>query len=133
MRWEVFEGFLGLVQASSFAEVQKTCQTLPKLVETIQKEKYPLEFLKNFILTDLVGPTFQILKCETCQARFYIDTPAPMGGYKCPMGGFGHLVVVDKDALRLIKAALPLPKQPIEINLTTPIIKFPKTKNDPIG
>jgi predicted nucleic acid-binding Zn-ribbon protein len=132
-RWEVFEGFLGLVQASSLPELQKSCQTLPKLSETVQQGTCSPELLKNFILKDLVGPTFQVLKCGTCQARFYIDKPPPIGGYQCPMCGLRYSVVVDKDTLALIKAALPLPKQTIEINLKTPIIKSPKTKNGPIG
>jgi predicted nucleic acid-binding Zn-ribbon protein len=132
-RWEVFEGFLGLVQSSSLAEIQKSCHILPKLVETMQQDTYSPDFLKNFILRDLVGPTFQVLKCGTCQARFYIDKPPPIGGYQCPMGGLGHSVVVDKDALVLIKAALLLPKQTTVIDAKPIIIKSPKTKNGPTG
>jgi chromosome segregation ATPase len=107
-RWEVFEGFLGLVQASSLPELQKSCQTLPKLFETVQQGTYSQELLKNFILKDLVGPTFQVLKCVSCQVRFYVDKPAPVVGYQCPMGGFGHSVIVDKDTLALLKTALSL-------------------------
>jgi predicted transcriptional regulator len=133
-RWEVFEGFLGLVQSSSMAELQKSVMILPKLLEEVQEGTYSPEFLKGFILKELAGPTFQVLKCVTCQAHFYIDKPPPVGGYQCPIGGFGHSVVVDKDALALLKAALsPSKQQPIVLQSKISISKPPKTKDSSGG
>jgi hypothetical protein len=104
---------------------------LPKLLEEVQDGTYSPEFLKSFILKELAGPTLQVLKCVTCQAHFDVDKPPPVGGYQCPMGGFGHSVVVDKDALALLKAALANAKpQTIILSQTiTPVSKSPEPKD----
>jgi predicted nuclease with TOPRIM domain len=130
-RWEVFEGFLGLVQSSSMAELQKSTRTLPKLLEVVQEGNYSPEFLKGFILKDLVGSAFQVMKCRSCDARFYIDKPPPVGGYQCPMGGFGHSVAVDKDALAVLQVALAnaKPRAIILSQTITPVSKSPEPKD----
>jgi hypothetical protein len=130
-RWQVYEGFLGLMQSSSIAELQKSVIILPKLLEEAQEGEYSPELLKNFILKELVGSAFQVMKCRSCDARFYIDKPPPVGGYQCPVGGFGHSVAVDKDALAILQAALAnaKPRTIILSQTITRVSKSPEPKD----
>lgn len=108
-RWEAFKGFLGLVKASSMADVRKAAQTLPKIVEETQEGQYSTEFLANYILRELSGPVLAVYRCESCGARFTVDKP-PVGSYRCPVNGPGHTVVIDKDATTILAKAMEEPK-----------------------
>lgn len=127
-RWEAFEGFLGLVKASSMDDVRKAAQTLPRIVEEAQDGQYSPEFLKNYILRDLVGHVLEVCRCESCGARFTVDKP-PVGSYLCPVGGPAHTVVIDKDATATLAKALEEPI--IKIGSTVTVIKkAPTAEND---
>ncbi len=128
-RWQVFEGFLGMVQASSKEELKKSIEILPALLEELDEKKYSPEFLKDLILKELAGPTLQVWRCNECQARFWIDKPLPSGELQCPNGGWPHKVVIDKDASEILNEALPKSKYKIGIGVTatSPSAKQPPT------
>ncbi len=123
----------GLKGAEGLTDLQKAVGILPSLLEKVQEGEYTPEFLKNYILKDLAGPTLQIMKCTTCNARFNVDKPPPIGGYQCPIGGSSHpVVVVDKEASAILKAVIePKPVQvvyhPVNIVNGPPA---PKLKKD---
>ena len=134
-RWKIFESFLGFIQSSSpLPQLENFIEVLPGLLDSMKHGKYSPELLRRHILQQLAGPELQLLKCTSCQARINIDKPPnKLGDYYCPSCGFSHTVVVDKDALGILKAMLSLPKQVTVTQSITPIIKPPKTKDNTDG
>jgi hypothetical protein len=133
MRWQAFEGFVGMVQSSSMEEFKKNTNLLHGSITQLEPGKYSQEFLKNFILKNLAGYGLQVLKCTTCQARFIVDKVSPAGGYKCPFEfGPSHLVVIEKDADVILKEAM-LMSKPINSNVANnaqfKIIRVQKQNN----
>ena len=108
-RWEVFESLLGLVQSSSLTELEKFAAILPHLLKEVKQGKYSSELLTKMILKELTGDKLQLLKCTSCQAKFSVDKASKLGGYHCPICGLSHQIVVDQDALAILKKALAVP------------------------
>ena len=112
-RWDLFRGFLGLVQSKSMDELKSAVRTLPAIIES-WPENSPLkdiEFLKNYVLEDLTeNRLFFRLKCRTCGASIITDKAKPTGGYQCPSGepfpGSLHEVVVEKNPLAVLERVL---------------------------
>lgn len=136
-RWKIFESFLGFVQSSSpLPELENFIEVLPGLLDSIKHGKFSPELLRRHILQQLAGPELQLLKCTSCQARIIIDKPPNMlGTYYCTCCGLSHTVVVDKDALAILKAALSAPKKQdlIVVQQVIPIHKKPKIENSKAG
>ena len=105
-RWEVFASFLGLVKSASLTELEKFAKVLPGLLSEVKHGKYSPELLRKMILKELSGGTLQVLKCMSCGARFVVNKPPEPIGYECPRCRISHAVVVDKDELEILKAAL---------------------------
>lgn len=106
-RLKIFEGFLGFMQSTSLEELRKNAKVLPDFLMETQQDKYPTEFLKNFILENLAGPELQVLRCDTCNVQFVVNKIAQQGiSYRCPVGDMSHKVVIDKNALELLQKAL---------------------------
>lgn len=106
-RWQLFEGFLTLVQAKSRQEVVKAIKGFPALLEGLDEDKYPLDLFKNQILGDL-GVTLQWAKCF-CGVTFFVDKPPAHGGsYHCPIASFdeSHNVTVVKQTAAVFGEAL---------------------------
>jgi len=125
-RWEAFEGFLGLVNASSMDEVRKAARTLPLVVEEAQEGKYSPEFLMNYILLDLAGSVLQVCRCKSCGARFIVDKPT-VGSYYCPVGGPAHTIVIEKDATATLMKAMEEPRKNDSYTIT--MMNPPKKQN----
>lgn len=112
-RWQVFEGFLGLVNASSLEDLQKNAVLLPIIVKEAKEGQYSPDFLKNAILHDLVGPILTVFRCSECNVRFVVDKPVKSGDYVCPIGGplgSTHNVIIDEDASALLNKLLRKPE-----------------------
>ena len=130
-RWKVFEGFLGLVNASSIDDLRKAARTMPKIVEEAQDDKYKPEFLKNSILKDLAGPGFQTLRCTSCDLRFAVGRSASKdANYHCPICGMLHSVTVDKDVGMILKEALANANPQIIVKKITPRVKPSELKGE---
>jgi hypothetical protein len=130
-RLKMLESFLAFVQLSSpLPDLEKFVELLPGILNEVKQGKYSPELLQHYLLEKLAGPELQVLKCNSCQAKFIIDKPPRYGSYECPIYGFGHTVVVDKDATTILKAALSPPKQIILTTSITPIVKQIKTKDN---
>ena len=88
------------------ADLQKFIQTIPDRLDKVKQGKYSSEKLRTYILTQLAGPALQLLKCTDCQARFAVNKWPKIRRYYCPICGFHTTVVVDQDALGILKAEL---------------------------
>jgi hypothetical protein len=133
-RWDIYQGFLGLVQSTSKVELEKSARTLPSIIESLPENTSVenLEFYKNYVVQDLTGGKLPfLLKCRTCGASIITDTTKPTGRYQCPNGepfpASPHDVIVEKNPLAMLKVALSpeTPKhtvimKPINIQVTQP-------------
>ncbi len=104
--WEAFESFLGLVQSSSFAELEKFAAALPNVIMQTKIRKYSPELLKSMVIEVLSRGNLQLLRCRSCQARFAVDRLPNLYGYKCPVCDLSFDIAVDIDAPQILKAAL---------------------------
>ena len=78
MERKVFESLLGIVGSSlSIEAAKKFGDTIPELFALANVREHSPELLRNFIIRELSGGTLEILHCNSCQARFYVDRPAP--------------------------------------------------------
>ena len=105
---EVLDSFLGLINASSFDEIQRFVRVLPGLLEKDkQTGQNPVE-LRDYILETLTGGRLGIMECTSCDVRFSIDKE-PRGGYhncNCPLCGLSFSVHVLRDEANILKAEL---------------------------
>jgi hypothetical protein len=109
VEWRVFEGVIGFIQAGSKDELQKNARILPLLLEDVKYREYSIDFLKDYILSELAGPGLRIMRCVTCGTRLATGLPQPPDGYHCPgehIGGNFHHVVVEKDSAAVLTGAL---------------------------
>jgi predicted transcriptional regulator len=130
---EVFESFLGVMGSSLSAEpMEKFIATSPQLIAVAKKGGYSPELLRNFIIKELSGGTLEIRRCISCQARFYVDTPAKTSytGYQCPSCG-SSLVETDVNGPDIIKKALAAP--PPQVLIMTPTQSPKKTNQKNAG
>ena len=136
-RWEIYQGFLGLVQSSSKDELKKSAKMLPAIVESLPENTSTkdLDFLKNIVLQDLTGKKLPFLiKCNTCGANIITDKPKPTGGYQCtngePFPAPPHEVIIEKNPLAMLNTALlpETPKNTITVQRITPVVQ-PKTSD----
>jgi predicted transcriptional regulator/DNA-directed RNA polymerase subunit RPC12/RpoP len=105
---EVFESFLGVVGSSLSVEaIEKFVTLAPQLIARAKERGYSPEPLRSVIIRDLSGGELEILRCSSCQARFYVDKPAQQFymGHHCPLCG-SSLVVTDVTGPEIIKKAL---------------------------
>lgn len=118
-RWEIFESFLGFVHPSSIQSLKDFAVDLPDLIKEAEEGKFSVVALQKQIMEELGVANLLILKCSSCQARFYVDKAAPDNKYLCPIGGYARSVEVDKNALAILKKALsePIVKQEIQNNV----------------
>lgn len=138
-RWEIFQGFLGLVQSTSSDELKKAAQTIPAIVEELPENtaEKDIDFLKYYVLQDLTGKKLPfLLKCKTCGASIITDMPEPAGGYQCTNGGTfptsPHKVIIEKNPLAILKTALSpgKPKHGVTVQpITITSVVDPKTSD----
>jgi predicted transcriptional regulator/predicted nucleic acid-binding Zn-ribbon protein len=124
MRWDIFQGFLGLVHATSRDELKKSASEVYEMVGSLPEKPsvQAIDYYKNYILKDLTGGNvFFSLKCQTCGVSIIMDKTRPTGSYQCPNGepfkGSPHQVIVEKNTLAVFKAAL----SPKETKHTIPV------------
>ena len=103
---DVLQSFLGFIEPSSFAQIDKFVSQLPDLLADVRQKNYSPEFLRNYILETLTGGTLRTLVCTSCNAGFTVDTPSKYSfGYYCPVC-YSGLVKVVKHEATILKATL---------------------------
>jgi predicted transcriptional regulator/NAD-dependent SIR2 family protein deacetylase len=105
---EVFESFLGVVGSSLSLEAMEKCTaTVPQLFALAKAREYSPELLRSAIIRNLSGGTLEILHCNSCQARFYVDKPAETfyKRHNCQHCG-SPLIETVVDGPEIIKTAL---------------------------
>jgi len=110
---DVLQSFLGFIEASSSAQIDKFVSQLPDLLADARQKNYSPEFLRDYILETLTGGTLRTLVCTSCNTRFTVDTPSKYSfGYYCPVCFRGLVKVVQHEAT-ILKATLaePAPKR----------------------
>ncbi|MFC1866245.1 hypothetical protein ACFLYB_06000 [Chloroflexota bacterium] len=136
-RWEIYQGFLGLVQSSSKDELLKSAKTLPALVESLPEKPFTkdLDFYKNYLLEDLTREKLPVLfECRTCGVRFAMGKQEANTAYQCPNEESPlpsqHNVFVEKNSLVLLKEVLSpeAQKHTVAVQRLT-IVAQPETTN----
>jgi len=129
VRLEICESLFGLIEATSFTELEKFAQELPHTLDLVKQGNHSPQLLRNIIMNKLGVDTLQLLKCGHCHARFATDKLASSGGPYCPSCGFPYAVVVEQDVKAILRAAQNA-LQPklifIERKITTPGEPKPK-------
>ncbi len=108
MEREVFESFLGFVASSLSAEaIEQFVARAPQLIDHAKRKEYSPDLLRSVIIKDLSGGTLEIMRCNSCQARFYVDKPAQTfyTRHQCQHCG-SPLVETDVAGPEIIKRAL---------------------------
>ncbi len=113
---------MALVQSVPLAGLETLQESFPKLLEAARVgQSYSPKVLRDHMLRELTRGTLQVLRCSSCGMRFTVDKPANSGGYHCPNCLYSSQVVVDKNEIEIIKAALPESKiGSVEITMITP-------------
>jgi len=104
---DVLQSFLGFIEPSSFAQIDKFVSQLPDLLADVRQKNYSPELLRNYILETLTGGTLRTLMCTSCNTRFTVDKPSksPLG-YYCPVCWCSLTKIVQHE-VTILKAALP--------------------------
>jgi len=119
-RLQVFDAFLGVVDSSSIASLEKFVVGLPALLDLVKQGKYSPELLRTYILKTLTADTLQVLKCQSCGAMFSVDKPAGLYGYYCPCCYPPVRAIIDQGTLTILKKALAELKPQVKITTLIP-------------
>jgi len=116
-RYQLFEGFVGFVGATTGKEIEKFLVTLPGLIEDTRKGEYDPDFLKKHIIGQLTWNSLDVMSCLDCGVQFVIlrrdqgrDTP----GYRMYNAGLVHCplcthmtgVVCQKELTKMLQEEL---------------------------
>jgi len=118
-RLQIFESFLGFVNSSSIAELEKFVAVLPALIDKVKKNQYSPQLLRAYIFKTLTGHNLQIFKCPSCGVRFSVDMPPMTQEYCCPRCGSYH-TVTDQEGLQILKEVLTKMKPIVVVPLKEP-------------
>jgi len=118
-KYELFESFLGLVNAKTIAEVEDFLKSAPLLVKEAKTGKYDPGFMVNTILAELSGGTLDQLACQECEAEFVIvksgkKIASPgmiMPLCHCPKCGGLHTIVKEALLVPTLKKVIFMEKQ----------------------
>ena len=111
-RWEIFEGLLGFIGSTSLTDIEAFLRFAPRLVEEAKKGTYSPDALKRAVLDGLTGGMLKSLVCDSCGAKFDVDSPPKtFSDYECPACHRSYSVKVDRDALQILRPALAPPQR----------------------
>ena len=105
---EILDSFRGLINASSFDEIQRFVRVLPDLVEKDKQAGQDPAELRDYILETLTGGRLTIMECTSCDVKFSIDKELKSGYHNCscPLCGLSFSVHAIKDEANILKAVL---------------------------
>ena len=137
-RYQLFEGFVGFVGATTGKEIEKFLVTLPGLIEDTRKGEYDPDFLKKHIIGKLTWNSLDVMSCLDCGVQFVIlrrDQGRETLGYRmynaglvqCPLCGHMTGVVCQKELTKMLEEELKPRAKPRQF---VPVRSGPIAKQD---
>lgn len=90
-RFEVFDAFLGLIQAGDWHQLELFSNILPAILKESREKSYSVDILRNHIINRITGKTVNILSCGNCGAAFFCQQAAAIFRLPVPIMPYEHI------------------------------------------
>ena len=115
----ILEAFEGYMKSAGLDKQEQFVAVLPQMLKEAQQRNSSPDFIRAYIFKRITGGTLKLLRCETCNAIFYVDKPAGYSGYRCPVCGISYGVIEAKDEAAILREIFAL----TEPKIFNPVVK----------
>lgn len=127
----ILDALEGYMQSTSLEKQAQFVAVLPQLLEGAKQRNYSPDFLRAYMFGQLTGGTLKVLRCGPCTARFSVNKPPGITGYRCPVCEARYGVTVDKDEIAILGEVFALTEPKIKGPVMPAFVKASPVKPSP--